>query len=169
MKNLAIAFFAVMTVSIGANATVISSTTESISPVSIDQVVRVVDQQVPGSSHLKASFVVLDGGMSTDVSPRYTVFFTVASLAEMGSIGATFKITDQAFEFKSVRKISEQIFEVSFVEYRDSMYDVTLTIDASQVFADELQARKDCPDFFCEGDVDFQSTVSVKETATLLP
>lgn len=169
MKSMSIALSALVTVfSINATATVVFSTPEKISPNSVDQVIRVVDQKSPGSSHLKSSIVVLDSGMSTDVSPRYKVYLTLSSMAEMGNIGATFKITDQAMEVKSVRKISDQIYEVTIVEYRDQMYDVTLTINASKMFADELQARIDCADDFCDIDV-LKTSVYVKETATLTP
>ncbi|MBN8538805.1 MAG: hypothetical protein J0L82_00345 [Deltaproteobacteria bacterium] len=156
----------VLAFSFSANAAAVSSTSETVAPDSVDQVIRMVDQQVPGSSHLKASVVVLDLGMSTDVSPRYTVYLTLASLAEWGNIGATFKITDQAYQFKSARKISNQVFEVVFVEYRDQMYDVTITIDAKKLFADEAKARQECGDDFC--DIVLQSTVDVKEVATVL-
>ncbi len=82
-------------------------------------------------------------------------------------MGATFKITNKAYQFKSARKISDKLFEVSFVEYRDQMYDVILTIDAAKLFADELMARKDCGEDFC--DIDLESSVDVTESATLIP
>ncbi len=171
MKKFTVGLCALLTAlsitSIATAETVVSSTSEKIQPDLIDQVIRVEDQQTPGSSHLKVSIVVLDGGMSTDVSPRYTVYLTLSSLAEMGNMGATFKITNKAYQFKSARKISDKLFEVSFVEYRDQMYDVILTIDAAKLFADELMARKDCGEDFC--DIDLESSVDVTESATLIP
>lgn len=168
MKKLAIALSSLVAlVSFSAFGATVPSVVDTTSPAYVDQVIPLVNKQVPGSSHLKASFVVLDNGMSTDVSPRYTVYLTLASFAEMGNLVANFKITDQAFQFKSAKKISDEVYEVSFVEYRDQMYDVTLTINAKQMFADEAAARLTCGEDFC--DQELQSTVEVTEVATAQP
>ncbi len=136
----------------------------NVAPSSIDKVIRLVDKNEPGSSHKKLSIVVTDNGMSTDVSPRYQIYLGYASLAEMGNISVDFKVSDQAFEFISASRKSAGIYEVKTVEYRDDgMYNVTQTIDATKVFADEKKQRDACGDDFC--DQALKSSIVVTETA----
>lgn len=134
-----------------ASAKAVNSTEVQVSASNIDQVIRLVDKNEPGSSHKKLSIVVEDRGMSTDVSPRYTISLGYASMAEMGNITASFQISDQAFQFISASRKSAGIYEVKTVEYRDDgMYDVITTIDATQMFVDEKEQRKACADDFCD-------------------
>lgn len=134
----------------------------AVAPSEIDKVIFVETKKVPGSSHEKVSIVVTDNGMSTDVSPRYHIYLGYASLAEMGNLSADFKVSDQAYQFISARKISSSIYEVKTVEYRDDgMYNVTLTINATKVFSDEKETRKNCNSAFCEQPI--KSTIEVTE------
>lgn len=165
MKNLLIA--AVVTLAtLATQAKSIQSEKLNIAPSSIDQVIRLVNKDNPGSSHKKLSIIVTDGGMSTDVSPRYSIYLGYASMAEMGNISAEFKISDQAYKFVSASRKSAGVYEVKTVEYReDGMYNVTTTIDATKMFSDENKARTACGDGFC--DLELKSSVSVTESAKL--
>lgn len=147
-----------------AQAKTIASTEVQISAANIDQVIRLVDKKEPGSSHKKLSIIVEDGGMSTDVSPRYTISLGYASMAEMGNIKASFQISDQAFQFISASRKAAGIYEVKTVEYRDDgMYDVTTTIDATQMFVDEKEQRKACDGDFC--DQALKTSIEISEKA----
>jgi chromosome condensin MukBEF MukE localization factor len=140
-------------------------TAKTIAASDIEQVIRLVDKKEDGSSHKKLQIVVTDAGMSTDVSPRYTVRLGYASLAEMGNISADFKISDQAFQFVSATRKAPGIYEVKTIEYRDEdgMVDVTHTINATKMFVDEREARKACGDDFC--DKELKTSIEVTETA----
>lgn len=147
-----------------AQAKTVNSTDVQISASSIDQVIRLVDKNEPGSSHKKLSIIVEDRGMSTDVSPRYTISLGYASMAEMGNITASFQISDQAFQFISASRKSAGIYEVKTVEYRDDgMYDVTTTIDATKMFVDEKEQRKACGGDFC--DQELKTSIELSEKA----
>lgn len=148
-----------------ARARTIKSEDVQISASSIDQVIRLVDKKDPGSSHKKLSIIVEDRGMSTDVSPRYTISLGYASMAEMGNITASFKISDQAFQFVSASRKSAGIYEVKTVEYRDEdgLVNVTTTIDATKMFADEKEQRKACGGDFC--DQALKTSIEVLEKA----
>jgi hypothetical protein len=147
-----------------AQANTIPSSKIDISPSDVDQVVRLVEKQEIGSSYKKLSIIVKDSGMSTDVSPRYSVYLGYASLAEMGNITADFLINERAYEFISAKRKTAGIYEVKTLEYRDDgMYAVTQEIDATQMFLDEKKQRKECGSDFC--DKILETTVSVKEQA----
>lgn len=149
-----------------AQAKTIQSEELNITPSSIDKSIRLVDKDNLGSSHKKLSIIVTDGGMSTDVSPRYSIYLGYASLAEMGNISTDFKISDQAIQFISASRKSAGIYEIKTVEYRDDgMYDVTTTIDATKMFSDEKKAREACGGDFC--DLVLKSSISVTESAKL--
>lgn len=153
---------ALLVASMSVQAKTVSSTSEGISPAKVDQIIRLVDKRDPGSSHKKVSVVVEDHGMSTDVSPRYTVYLGYASLAEMGNFSVNFKINDQAFQFVSASRKAPGIYEVKVVEYREEgLVEVTQEIDAVKMFADEQKLRNECGDF-C--DQPLRSSVTVKET-----
>lgn len=162
MKKLIVCSLILMSTS-GFAKTVPSSQLQ-IEPSSIDKVIRLVDKNEAGSSHKKVSIIVEDKGMSTDVSPRYSVYFGYASLAEMGNITADFKINDNAFKFISATRKAPGIYEVKLVEYRDEegMVEVTQTIDAVKMFSDEEKLRKQCGEDFC--DQILKTSVDVKET-----
>lgn len=134
-----------------AKAGTINSENVTVSAANVDQVIRLVDKSEGGSSHKKLSIIVTDRGMSTDVSPRYTITLGYASMAEMGNITASFRITDQVFQFLSATRISAGVYEVKTVDYRDEGFVVvTTTIDATKMFADEKKARQACGGDFCD-------------------
>ncbi|WP_347357987.1 hypothetical protein [Bdellovibrio sp.] len=143
----------------------VSSESLQIAPSSIDQVVRLVDKKDPGSSAKKVSIVVEDHGLSTDVSPRYTVYLGYASLAEMGNISADFKIDDQVFEFKSATRKAAGIYEIKVVGFTadGALTDITHTVDTNQMFIDERKARTACGGDFC--DQTLKTSVEVKSSA----
>lgn len=154
----------VLVAAVAVQAKTINSNKESISPSEIDQVIRLVDKNEPGTSHKKLSIVVTDQGMSTDVSPRYTVYLAYASMAEMGNISVDFKITDQPFHFLGATRKAAGIYEVKAVEARETGFvEVTYTIDATKMFADEKAERTKCGGDFC--DLKLQTSVSVTETS----
>lgn len=132
--------------------TLVSNSKLQIEPAKIDQVIRLADKQEAGSNHKKVSIVVSDNGLSTDVSPRYTVYLGFASLAEMGNISANFKVNDNAYQFVSAQRKAAGIYEVKVIEYRSEvgMVEVTQTIDATRMFIDEQKARKTCGSDFCD-------------------
>ncbi len=164
MKKLIVSSL-VMLMSASVFAKTVSSSKLQVEPSSIDQVIRLVDKHEPGSSHKKLSVVIEDRGMSTDVSPRYSIYLGYASLAEMGNISADFKINENAYKFLSATRKAPGIYEVKVVEYRDEdgMVEVTQTIDATKMFSDEQKLRKQCDGDFC--DQTLKTTVEVKETA----
>jgi hypothetical protein len=164
MKKLIVSSL-VMLMSASAFAKTVSSSEVKLNPSSVDQVIRLVDKNEPGSSHKKLSIIVEDRGMSTDVSPRYSVSLGYASLAEMGNISADFKINENAYQFLSATRKAPGIYEVRVVEYRDEdgMVEVTQTIDATKMFSDEQKLRKQCGGDFC--DQTLKTSVDVKETA----
>lgn len=161
MKKLFVSML-VMVAAAAVQAKTIKSSKESISPSDVDQVIRLVDKNDPGSSHKKLSIVVTDHGMSTDVSPRYTVYLAYASMAEMGNISVDFKITDLPFQFVSATRKGPGIYEVVVIEARETGFvQVTHTIDATQMFADEKKERTKCGGEFC--DMLLETSVSVTE------
>ncbi|UOF02713.1 hypothetical protein [Bdellovibrio reynosensis] len=141
-------------------AKTIPSSKIEIAPSSIDQVVRLVDKRESG--HTKVNIIVEELGMSTDVSPRYTVYLGFASLGEMGNIYADFKIDDAVWEFKSATRIAAGIYEVQVVGFDENyeMREFTYTIDTTQMFIDERKARKKCGGDFC--DQELNTTIEVK-------
>lgn len=167
MKNLVLAIACSVMLPVFANAAVtVPSSDVQLSAAQIDKVVRLVDKKNPGESHKKLQIIVIDNGMSTDVSPRYAVYLGYASLGEMGNIGAEFKINDQALEFLSASRKAAGIYEFKTTEYRDNgLYEVTQEIDATKMFADEKQMRKNCGGDFCDGKLKTSITVTttVKE------
>ncbi|KYG60862.1 hypothetical protein AZI85_10385 [Bdellovibrio bacteriovorus] len=154
---------AILLASSWAQARTLSSVEEKINPSSIDQVIRLVDKDSPGSSNLKVSVVVTDYGMSTDVSPRHAIYLTLASLAEMGNIFAEFRITEEAYKFISAQRIAAGIYEVKAQVYDETFKEVTYTIDATKMFSDERKLRSNCGSAFCDGFL--TTTVDVKEVA----
>lgn len=164
MKKLIISYL-VLLMSVSVFAKTVSSSKLQLEPSGVDQVIRLVNKDVLGSSHKKLSIVVVDRGMSTTVSPRYSVFLGYASLAEMGNISADFKINENAFKFLSATRKAPGIYEVKVVEYRDEegMVEVTQTIDATKMFSDEQKLRKMCGDDFCSQTL--ITSVEVNETA----
>lgn len=144
-----------------------SSNTLKLSPSIIDQVIQLVNKHESGSSHKKLSIVVTDSGMTTDMSPRYSVYLGYASLAEMGNISADFLITDQTIKFLSAKRIKAGVYEVKTIEYRaddesDGFSEVTHLIDATKMFSDELKLRKNCNEAFC--DKKLKTSIEVTET-----
>lgn len=166
MKHVLLAAAIALTGSLAFGKTILSEASLKLSPSEIDQVIRLVDKKEIGSSHKKLSIVVTDHGMGTDVSPRYSIYLGYASNAEMGNISVDFKISDQAFDFISAKRVSAGIYEVKSVEAReDGFYNVTTTIDATKVFSDDKAARKACGGSFC--DLTLKSSVEVSEKAVL--
>lgn len=150
-----------------AQAKVVSSDQLTVSPSTIDKVVHLVDKSKAGSFKKKLSILVTDSGLSTDVSPRYTVFLGYSSMTEMGNIFADFKINDRAVDFLSASRKSPGVYQVKVTELRDDgMYEVTQTIDATQMFIDESDMRKSCGDNFC--DATLKTKISISETSKKL-
>jgi hypothetical protein len=145
----------------------IKSQKVEINPSSIDQVFRLVDKNDPGTSHKKLQIVTTDHGMSTDLSPRYSVYLGYASLAEMGNISADFKITDQAMKVISATRLSAGVYEVRVKEFLDDeigMLEMVYTIDATSLFSDEKKLREKCGGDFC--DEDLKTKIWVTRTST---
>jgi hypothetical protein len=145
----------------GFGATIHSSEIH-IEPSVVHRVIRLVDKVEARSSQKKLSIVVTDRGMSTDVSPRFNVYLSFASLAEMGNIFADFEINVAAVEFVSAKRTSPGIYVVKTHELRDAgMYEVSQTINASKMFVDEKALRDQCGDRFC--DHTLKTTIEVTE------
>ncbi|HLE10095.1 MAG: hypothetical protein A2504_08415 [Bdellovibrionales bacterium RIFOXYD12_FULL_39_22] len=166
MKKLMFTILAT-TLSLTISAETISSNNKlAINPAAIDKVIRLVDK-TSDYSQKRLQVVVKDSSMSTDVSPRYTVYLGYVNYAEMANFSINFQITDQAIDFLSATRKAPGIYEVKTKEYReDGMYTVTRQINATQVFIDEELAKKSCGEFdFC--DQELNSTVEITETAVL--
>jgi len=149
--------------SLAATAKTIPSTTEKISPASINRVVPLVYKTTEGV--VKLNFIVTDHGLSTDVSPRHTIYLGFSNYQEMGNVESSFKITDEAYEFISARRVSAGIYEVVVREYQDTMVIATYTVDATKVFADEKELRKKCGGDFCDTDLKSSVIVTRQEKA----
>lgn len=149
-------------------AKTITTTSEKVYPSTIDQKITLFNNKETDGSHKKVSIILIDHGLSTDVSPRYSVYLGYASLAEMGNIYADFKISGQAFAFNYANRIAAGIYQIKTVEYRDEdgMVEVTQTIDATKMFLDEKKARKKCGFNFC--DQDLKTTLEVSEVVKKL-
>lgn len=161
MKHLLLSALVILSTAF-AQAGTVKSQDLQIAPSKIDQVIRLVDKNDPGSSHKKLSIIVTDHGMSTDLSPRYSIYLAYASLAEMGNIAVDFKINDQAIQFLAASRKAAGIYEVVTTEYRDDgMYKVTTTIDATKMFSDEKKEREACGGDFC--DLKLKTSVSTSE------
>lgn len=145
-----------------AQASSIKSEKLSIAPSSIDKTFRLVDKN-GDEGQKKLSIIVADKGMSTDVSPRYSVYLGYQSNAEMGNLSADFLITDEAMSVESAKRVSAGIYQVVVDRYRDGLYSekVTLTIDATKMFADENKKREACGGDFCDGEI--LTSIEVKE------
>lgn len=153
-------------VSTTALAKTVSSSQVQVSPSAVDQVIQLVNKSSSNGGEMKVTVLVEKGGLSTDFSPRYTLYLSIASFAEMGNITADFVIAN-AYEFLSARRKAPGIYEIQFVDYRTneentSRFEVTYTIDATQVFSDEKKQRAACGGDFC--DVDLKTSVNITET-----
>ncbi|HEY8271775.1 MAG TPA: hypothetical protein VIG33_12865 [Pseudobdellovibrionaceae bacterium] len=141
------------------HAEIIKSSKVQIAPSTISAVISLI----PGVNDKKIQVVVADHGLSTDVSPRYTIYLGFAAFAERGNITADFKITEQPVEFLSATRKSAGHYTVKTREYTDGgMVEATYEIDATKVFADEHKERNRCASDFC--DLDLETSISIKRT-----
>ena len=136
---------------------------KSINPGHIDTVIRLVDKNEPGSSQKKLSVVVTDSGMSTDVSPRYTVYLGYASMAEMGNLTSTFEITNLGYGPVKAERKAAGIYTVVVTQFIDQVgfAEVTYEVNATQMFIDENKMRNACGGDFCDGEL--KSQILVKQ------
>ncbi len=144
-------------------AKIVKSTEAQINPANIDTVIRLVDKNEPGSSQKKLSIVVTDSGMSTDVSPRYTVYLGYASMAEMGNLTSTFEITNLGYGPVKAERKAAGIYTVVVTQILDQVgfAEVTYEVNATQMFIDENKMRDACGGDFCDGTL--KSQISVKQ------
>lgn len=148
--------------SFSAQAGEVASSEVTIVPSTISEVKHFPVLSEPGSSESRFSIVVAEGGMSTDVYPRYSLYLGFASYAEMGNISTNFEL-GRFLDITEIKKKAPGIFEVKAVKVTErDMPSVTLTIDATQVLADEENLRKSCDMDFC--DKELSSKVKVTET-----
>ena len=161
MKNILISV--VLLVSTISQAKIVKSTEAQINPANIDTVIRLVDKNEPGSSQKKLSIVVTDSGMSTDVSPRYTVYLGYASMAEMGNLTSTFEITNLGYGPVKAERKAAGIYTVVVTQILDQVgfAEVTYEVNATQMFIDENKMRAACGGDFCDGVL--KSQISVKQ------
>lgn len=165
MKTMILTTFVMLTTTI-AQASSIKSEELTIRPSSVDKVVRLVDKPDPGSSHKKLSIISSDNGLSTDMSPRYTIYLGYQSAAEMGNINANFELS-KAYSLESAKRIAGGVYEVVTTEYRDEQgfVKVTQRVDATKMFSDEKAAREACGDDFC--DLELKTSIEVKEISAV--
>lgn len=168
MKKMVLMMACVVLPLVTSAATTVPSSKVQLSPSSIDKVVRLVDKKEADSSYKKVQILVTDRGMSTGVSPRYSVYLAYSSLAEMGNIFADVVINENAIEFLSASRKAPGIYEVKVTEYHDGeMYEVTQEINATAIFVDEEKKRKECGDDFCDGAL--KTSVSITTKAKKIP
>lgn len=155
-----------LAVATDAFGTIVPSSSETINPATASQVITLAHRTEPGSSDLTVRVVVADHGMSTDVSPRYSVYLAIASYAEMGNITATFPVIPGAYQFVSATRVRGGVYKIVTKNFGDHGIDtIVTTVDATQAFRDEKAARGQCGDNFC--DLELQSEVRVDEVSTL--
>ena len=144
-------------------AKIVKSTEAQINPANIDTVIRLVDKNEPGSSQKKLSIVVTDSGMSTDVSPRYTVYLGYASMAEMGNLTSTFEITNLGYGPVKAERKAAGIYTVVVTQILDQVgfAEVTYEVNATHMFIDENKMRDASGGDFCDGTL--KSQISVKQ------
>lgn len=144
-------------------AKIIKSTEAQIDPASIDTVINLVKKDEPGSSQKKLNIVVTDSGMSTDVSPRYTVYLGYASMAEMGNITSSYEITNLGYGPVRAERKAAGIYTVIVNQYVEQVgfAEVTYEVNATQMFIDENKMRNACGGDFCDGTL--KSQISVKQ------
>lgn len=148
-------------VSFSAQAGEVASSPVTIEPSAISEVKHFPLLSEPGSSESRFSVITTVGGMSTDVYPRYALYLGFASYAEMGNISTNFEL-GRYLDITEIKKKAPGIFEVKAVKMTETdMPSVTLTIDATQVLADEENLRKSCDMDFC--DKELNSKVKVTE------
>ncbi|QLY23985.1 hypothetical protein [Bdellovibrio sp. KM01] len=164
MKQI-ILFAAALIMTFVAHAKTISPSEEKTDISSIDQTIRLAETRDREGTLRKVNIVITDHGLSTDVSPRYSIYLGYSSSAEMGNLYASYKITDQAYSDVSAKKLSPGIYEVKWTEYRgeDGMVSVTQKIDANAVYATDRVQRKQCGNDFCDGRI--KADLTVTETA----
>jgi hypothetical protein len=157
-------FAAALLMTVVANAKPVAPTNEQISPAQVDKTIRLSETDNQGITK-KLSIVVTDHGKSTDVSPRYSVYLSYNSMAEMGNISGAYLITHKAYSDVSAKRIAPGLYEVKYTEYRDElgMVDVTATINAEEAFIEDKNKRANCGDDFCDGSL----TVSIKVTESV--
>jgi hypothetical protein len=143
----------------------ISSSSEALRPSMIEKVIQLVNTKSEPTQK-KVTVVVEELGKSTDVSPRYKIYLGYASYAEMGNMTTEFKLSGNAMEFISAKRTAPGIYEVKFTELRQGdefieEFEITQSINTTQVFSDENKARKNCGSSFC--DLDLKSSILIKE------
>jgi hypothetical protein len=162
MKNLIL--IAALTLSATVSqAKIVKSTEVLIDPANIDTVINLVNKNEPGSSQKKLNIVVTDSGMSTDLSPRYTVYLGYASMAEMGNITSTYEITNDGYGSVRAERKAAGIYTVVVTHFIDQVgfAEVTYEVNATQMFIDENKMRNACGSNFCDGNL--KSQISVKQ------
>lgn len=110
------------------------------------------------------SVVAVDGGMSTDVSPRYQIVVGFFSPAEMGNLDASFLLTNTVWDVQKVRLESNHLIlrvrEISdeFLDQENSTIfaDVIYRLDIGPLIQAEAQRRQSesCLESFCDGELD---------------
>lgn len=146
------------------HAKIINSTEVQIDPANVDTVISLVNKNEPGSSQKKLNIVVTDSGMSTDVSPRYTVYLGYASMAEMGNITSTYQITNEGYGPVRAERKSAGLYTVIVTQFVDQVgfAEVTYEVNATQMFIDENKMRAACGGDFCDGNLKSKITVTQK-------
>lgn len=144
-------------------AKIVKSVEAQIDPANIDTVINLVNKNEPGSSQKKLNIVVQDSGMSTDVSPRYTVYLGYASMAEMGNITSTYEITNEGYGPVRAERKAAGIYTVVVTQFvgQVGFAEVTYEVNATQMFIDENKMRNACGGDFCDGTL--KSQISVKQ------
>ncbi|WP_413581762.1 hypothetical protein [Bdellovibrio sp. HCB288] len=163
MKKIVMFLIALSTAAIS-HAAPLAPTEDKITPDFVDQAIRLADTQ-KDSVRRKVTVVVTDLGLSTDMSPRSTVYLTYNSNAEMGNLSASFLVANDVFHGLEAKRVAPGIFEISYVTYRDEggMLKVTKTIDATELYVQDHKMRNACGNDFCDGQIN--ASIDVKETA----
>jgi len=135
----------------------------TLRPSEISAVIPLVNKVDDTGLQKRLQIVVQDQGMSTDVSPRYKVFLSYASLAEMGNLTADFELSANVFEFLSATRTAPGLYTIKFKELRNGkMLEVTQEVNALQLFIKEKETRTNCGDNFC--DLTIKSKILVQES-----
>jgi hypothetical protein len=113
--------------------------------------------------NIQINVIVKDLGGSTDASPTQELFLTIYSKGDVFSTDATFDL-GKIYDFKSARKIYQNIYEISVVRIDDetSLHQKKLlTINGEKAINDILKVK--CTSLNCPDSDEFESTIIVNE------
>lgn len=105
-------------------------------------------------SDLRVSYLLLDGGPSTDVSPRYSLYLTTYNSVDEFASAYSIHLIENVDELYDVERVKAGIYKFEYKQLAELLnfetssrlncpyYDVTAVIDARDLTAKVRQAKK---------------------------